>query len=147
MQNSSDKAVQNSVEVEDLRKTFMLTKRQGLRHITSSVAAVNGISFVIPTGQSVAFIGPNGAGKSTTIKMLTGILHPSSGRAQVLGLTPWRDRERLAFNIASVFGQKSQLWIHLPPLDTFNLLARIYELDERAYKERINYLIEVFEIG
>jgi ABC-2 type transport system ATP-binding protein len=65
----------------------------------------------------------------------------------VLGLTPWRDRERLAFNIASVFGQKSQLWIHLPPLDTFNLLARIYELDERAYRERVNYLIEVFEIG
>src|SRR5215213_8238333 len=104
MPNSNDKAVQNSVEIEDLRKTFTLTKRQGFRQIKSSVVAVNGISFSIPSGQSVAFIGPNGAGKSTTIKMLTGILYPSSGRAQVLGLTPWRDRQRLAYNIASVFG-------------------------------------------
>ena len=100
------------------------------------VEAVKGISLSCERGELLAFIGPNGAGKSTTIKMLTGILYPSSGQAQVLGLTPWRDRERLAFNIASVFGQKSQLWIHLPPLDTFNLLARIYELDEREYHER-----------
>jgi ABC-2 type transport system ATP-binding protein len=108
---------------------------------------VRGISLTCEAGEMLAFIGPNGAGKSTTIKMLTGILYPSSGSAQVLGLTPWRDRERLAFQIASVFGQKSQLWIHLPPLDTFNLLARIYELDDTAYRERRDRLIEIFEIG
>jgi ABC-2 type transport system ATP-binding protein len=147
MPNSSDKAVQNSVEVEDLRKTFTLTKRQGLRHITSSVAAVNGISFTIPSGQSVAFIGPNGAGKSTTIKMLTGILHPTSGRAQVLGFTPWQDRSRLTYHIGAVFGQRSQLWYHLPPRDTFELLARIYSLERQAYTKRRDVLVQRFDLG
>jgi len=144
------------IEVADLRKTFRSKQKEpglagSLRALVSpqwrTVEAVKGISLRCEQGELLAFIGPNGAGKSTTIKMLTGILHPSSGQAQVLGLTPWRDRERLAFNIASVFGQKSQLWIHLPPLDTFNLLARIFELDEREYRARVNYLIEVFEIG
>jgi ABC-2 type transport system ATP-binding protein len=111
------------------------------------VEAVKGISLTCEQGELLAFIGPNGAGKSTTIKMLTGILYPTSGQASVLGLTPWKDRQRLAYNIASVFGQKSQLWIHLPPLDTFNLLSRIFELDQREYKERVNFLIELFEIG
>jgi len=144
------------IEVSDLRKTFRSKRKEpGLRGSLKALVrpeyqvaeAVRGISLRCERGELLAFIGPNGAGKSTTIKMLTGILYPTAGRAQVLGLTPWRDRERLAFNIASVFGQKSQLWIHLPPLDTFNLLARIYELDERAYRARVNYLIEVFEIG
>jgi len=144
------------IEVTDLRKTFRSKQKEpglagSLRALVApqwrTVEAVKGISLACEQGELLAFIGPNGAGKSTTIKMLTGILHPTSGQAQVLGLTPWRDRERLAFNIASVFGQKSQLWIHLPPLDTFNLLARIYELDQREYQERVNYLIEVFEIG
>jgi ABC-2 type transport system ATP-binding protein len=144
------------IRVTDLRKTFRSKRKEpGLRGSFRAMLrpefrvseAVRGISLSCERGELLAFIGPNGAGKSTTIKMLTGILHPSSGTAQVLGLTPWRDRERLAFNIASVFGQKSQLWIHLPPLDTFNLLARIYELDERAYRERVNELIELFEIG
>ena len=84
------------------------------------------------TGELLAFIGPNGAGKSTTIKMLTGILHPSSGSARVLGMVPWEDRRRLAFRIGSVFGQKSQLWMHLPPSDSFRLLARIYEFPTNA---------------
>jgi viologen exporter family transport system ATP-binding protein len=144
------------IEVRDLRKTFRSKQKEpglagSLRALVApqwrTVEAVKGISLQCEQGELLAFIGPNGAGKSTTIKMLTGILHPTSGSAEVLGLTPWRDRERLAFNIASVFGQKSQLWIHLPPLDTFNLLARIFELDEREYRARVNYLIEVFEIG
>jgi ABC-2 type transport system ATP-binding protein len=144
------------IEVDDLRKTFRSKRKEpGLRGSLKAmvrpdyqvVEAVKDISLRCERGELLAFIGPNGAGKSTTIKMLTGILYPSAGRAQVLGLTPWRDRERLAFNIASVFGQKSQLWIHLPPLDTFNLLARIYELDDRAYRARRDYLIEVFDIA
>jgi ABC-2 type transport system ATP-binding protein len=144
------------IEVRDLRKTFRSKQKEpglagSLRALVSpqwrTVEAVKGISLQCEQGELLAFIGPNGAGKSTTIKMLTGILHPTSGQAQVLGLTPWRDRERLAFNIASVFGQKSQLWIHLPPLDTFNLLARIFELDQREYRARVQFLIEVFEIG
>ena len=111
------------------------------------IKAVRGIDLEIRAGEVVAFIGPNGAGKSTTIKMLTGILFPTSGEANVLGYVPWRDRERLSFKIGSVFGQKSQLWYHLPPSDTFNLLAKIYEMDKADYERRRNFLIEAFEIG
>jgi energy-coupling factor transporter ATP-binding protein EcfA2 len=93
--------MQNSVELDKLSKTFVLNKRRGFRRITDQVLAVNGISLAIPAGQSVAFIGPNGAGKSTTIKMLTGILHPTSGQAQVLGFTPWQERNKLTHHIGN----------------------------------------------
>lgn len=118
-----------------------------LRPRTRAVSAVDRVSFAVEPGELVAFLGPNGAGKSTTIKMLTGILHPSDGGASVLGLTPWRDRRALAYRIAAVFGQKSQLWYHLAPLDTFDLLSRIYELERSAYRRRADRLIELFEIG
>ncbi len=78
--------------------------------------------------------------------MLTGILYPTGGTAHVLGLTPWRQRRELAYSISSVFGQKSQLWYHLPPQDTFNLLAHIYELDLQEYRKRRDFLIDVFDI-
>ncbi len=79
--------------------------------------------------------------------MLTGILYPTAGKVHVLGLTPWQQRRTLAFHIASVFGQKSQLWYHLPPQDTFDLLARIYELDMNEYRKRRAFLIDVFDIA
>jgi ABC-2 type transport system ATP-binding protein len=144
------------IEVERLAKTFRTRERAaGLAgSLRSFVApqyrereAVKQISFSLEPGEILAFIGPNGAGKSTTIKMLTGILYPSAGKARVLGLTPWQQRRKLAFHIASVFGQKSQLWYHLPPQDTFGLLARIYELDMDEYRERRDFLIEVFDIA
>jgi len=144
------------IEVDGLAKTFKVRERgAGLANSLHSFVApqyrtreaVKPISFSLEPGEVLAFIGPNGAGKSTTIKMLTGILYPSSGHAQVLGLTPWRQRRALAFHIASVFGQKSQLWYHLPPQDTFNLLARIYELDMNEYRKRRDFLIDVFDIG
>lgn len=144
------------IEVEGLTKTFRTRERAaGFRGSLSSFVspryrerqAVKPTSFALEAGEVLAFIGPNGAGKSTTIKMLTGILHPSAGRVNVLGLTPWEQRRRLAFHIASVYGQKSQLWYHLPPQDTFNLLARIYELDLREYRKRRDFLIEVFDIA
>lgn len=135
------------VEVEQLRKTFMLRTGRLFRRVRSQVVAVDGLSLSIPAGQSVAFIGPNGAGKSTTIKILTGILHPDSGRAQVLGFTPWRERRLLAYQIGAVFGQRSQLWYHLPPRDTFELLARVYELDDRVYRARRDALIARFDLG
>src|SRR6266480_5842406 len=81
------------------------------------------------------------------VQMLTGILYPSGGKATVLGLAPWRERRKLAFHIASIYGQKSQLWYHLPPQDTFDLLARIYELDLAEYRKRRDFLIEVFDIA
>src|SRR5581483_4256298 len=116
-----------AIVVRDLRKTFRQRARPpGLRGALAALArptyveveAVRGVSFAIEPGEMVAFIGPNGAGKSTTIKMLTGILYPTTGQATVLGLTPWRERTRLAFGVASVFGQRSQLSYHLPPRDS-----------------------------
>jgi ABC-2 type transport system ATP-binding protein len=111
------------------------------------IAAIKNLSFQIESGESVAFIGPNGAGKSTTIKMLTGILYPSSGEAHVLGLTPWKQRHRLGYQIGTVFGQRSQLWYHLPPCDTFDLLSKIYELPPSVYQMRLNELVDLFEIS
>ena len=144
------------IEVRDLQKTFRVKeKAPGLSGSVKalfhpeyrSVEAVKGVTLEVEEGEALAFIGPNGAGKSTTIKMLTGILHPTAGDATVLGYNPWRQREQLAFHIGSVFGQKSQLWYHLPPTDTFNLLAKIYELDPDAYRRRRDELVEAFEIG
>lgn len=144
------------IQVDGLAKTFRSRERaSGLAgSLRSFVAphyrereAVKQISFMLERGEVLAFIGPNGAGKSTTIKMLTGILYPSDGVVQVLGLVPWKQRHALSYRISSVFGQKSQLWYHLPPQDTFDLLARIYELDMAAYRKRRDFLIEVFDIA
>ena len=144
------------IEVQGLTKTFRTRERAaGLAgSLRSFVApqyrereAVKPICFALEKGEVLAFIGPNGAGKSTTIKMLTGILHPTSGTAQVLGYIPWRQRRHLAFHIASIYGQKTQLWYHLPPQDTFNLLAQIYELDRQEYRKRRAFLIDAFDIA
>jgi ABC-2 type transport system ATP-binding protein len=137
----------SSVVVEGLRKTFTVTSGWFRSRARRDVVAVDGISFHIRAGQAVAFIGPNGAGKSTTIKMLTGILHPSGGEAQVLGHTPWRERRALVRQIGAVFGQRSQLWYHLPPRDTFELLSRIYELEQGAYRKRRDVLVERFGLA
>ncbi len=136
-----------AISVENLSKTFVISKRNGWRLSKSEVLAVDSINFSVKQGASIALIGPNGAGKSTTIKMLTGILHPSSGNASVLGLNPWRDRTRLAYQIGAVFGQRSQLWYHLPAEDTFELLSRIYNLDRTQYKKQRDILIERFNLG
>lgn len=144
------------IEVKNLRKEFHRARcAAGLKGRVQSLfrredevfTAVDGVSFQVNKAESVAFIGPNGAGKSTTIKILTGILHPSSGEASVLGFTPWSDRRRLSFRIGSVFGQRSQLWLHLPPGDTFDLLSRIYEMDRAEYRRRRAQLVELFELG
>jgi len=144
-----------AVVLDSLSKTFSTrVKGPGLRGSIRSmfrpeyreVQAVQSIDLTVDLGELVAFIGPNGAGKSTTIKMLTGILHPSAGTASVLGVEPWRNREQLAFRIGAVFGQKSQLWYHLPPLDSFDLLAKIYELDQTSYVTRREQLVETFGV-
>lgn len=144
------------IQVEGLSKTFIAREKQpGLRGSVRAlfrptrrqVQAVKDITFTVDEGERLAFIGPNGAGKSTTIKMLVGILYPSAGQAQVLGRVPWRERQRLAYDIGAVFGQKSQLWYHLPPADSFDLLARIYEVERTAYRQRLAQLVELFEIG
>ena len=144
-----------AIEVTELRKTFR-TKRKAaglsgsLRALArpeySSVEAVRGLTFQMEPGELLGFIGPNGAGKSTTIKMLTGILHPTGGEAKVLGYVPWKERQKLAYHIGTVFGQRPQLWYHLPAVDTFTLFGKIFEMDDRDTQMRIRQLAEAFEI-
>ena len=145
----------NVIKVNDLKKSFKTKiKKEGLKGSIEALFkpqyrefdAVNGINFEVEKGEVLAFIGPNGAGKSTTIKMLTGILHPTSGEINVLGFNPQLDRKKLAYKIGSVFGQKSQLWFHLPPMDSFKLFGAIYEIPDDELNKRINNLIELFEI-
>lgn len=143
------------ITAEGLNKTFrMKTKEPGFKGSLKSVVkpeyrevcAVKDISFQVERGEILAFIGPNGAGKSTTIKMLTGILYPTKGNLDVLGLNPSKDRKELSYKIGTVFGQKSQLWFHLPPIDSFNLLGSIYEIEKSKLKKRIEELQDIFEI-
>jgi ABC-2 type transport system ATP-binding protein len=145
-----------AIQVDGLSKTFRVRHRKpgfwgGVRHAfaprTRDVTAVEGVTFAIEAGERVAFVGPNGAGKSTTIKMLTGILHPTSGTATVAGFVPWEQRTQLGFRIGTVFGQRSQLWWHLPAGDTFDLLARVYEMDRAAYRDRRERLVEAFGLA
>src|SRR5512138_1083858 len=144
-----------AIEVANLQKIFQ-TKRKAagmsgsLRALYkpeySSVEAVRRITFQMEAGELLGFIGPNGAGKSTTIKMLTGILHPTGGEAKVLGFVPWKERQKLAYHVGTVFGQRPQLWYHLPAIDTFTLFGKIFEMDDRDTKMRIAQLAETFEI-
>ncbi|MDH6128373.1 ATP-binding cassette domain-containing protein [Kitasatospora sp. GP82] len=101
------------------------------------VRAVSGVSFEIPAGTKVAYIGANGAGKSTTVKMLTGIMTPTSGRALVAGLEPYRERRRNAANIGVVFGQRSQLWWDLPVPDSFRILRGIHDIPDAVYRRNM----------
>lgn len=144
------------IRVERLSKNFSIRKNfpgifgaiKGLFcGKVTEVAAIKELSFSIHQGERIAFIGPNGAGKSTTIKMLTGILYPSSGTIKVLGFVPWKERRKLGYKIGTVFGQRTQLWHHLPPSDTFDLLSKIYELDSSDYRKQLSTLVEAFEIG
>jgi ABC-2 type transport system ATP-binding protein len=144
------------VIIKDLKKSFKTKIRSfGFKGFIKSIFkpeyksidAINNVSFNVNEGELVAFIGPNGAGKSTTLKILSGILYPDSGEISVLNLNPQKNRTKLAYNIGTVFGQKPQLWFHLPPIDSFNLFAKIYEIPDAEYKTRINYLIKRFEIA
>ena len=144
-----------SIQVSNLTKTFRTKhKAAGLsasvRSIFkprySTVEAVRSLSFEMEPGELLGFIGPNGAGKSTTIKILTGILFPSAGDVNVLGYVPWKQRRQLAYSIGTVFGQRPQLWYHLPAIDTLTLFGKIYELDDRETRKRITFLAETFEI-
>jgi ABC-2 type transport system ATP-binding protein len=121
------------IEAEALAKRF------------GEVEAVQGISFALEAGERLAYIGPNGAGKSTSIKMLTGILHPTGGTAQVLGLVPWKQRRQLAMRIGTLFGQRSQLWFQLSPRETLTLLGRIYRLSRGETTTRIAMLADLLD--
>ena len=113
----------------------------------ATVDAVKNVSFQINEGERVALIGPNGAGKSTSIKMLTGILHPTSGSALVAGHIPWDERQKLSYHIGCVIGQRSQLWYHLSARESFDLLSRMYGVNRKEYTARIDELSAVFGLG
>ena len=143
------------IVAQKLGKTFAVKqKRPGMAGSLEAIfsptfkeiEAVRDVSLSVEEGETVAFIGPNGAGKSTTIKMLTGILYPTSGMATVLGIVPWRERQLLSREIGTVFGQRSQLWYDLPPRDTFDLLARIYDIPRNTCRARMSMLAEMFEL-
>lgn len=145
-----------TIEVKNLSKEFKVkVKEKGLKGSLKSifkpkykkVKAVNNISFNVEKGEIIAFIGPNGAGKSTTIKMLTGILYRDKGDISILNLDPTKDRKKLAYKIGTVFGQKEQLWMHLPPYDNFKYFGAIYDIPESVIEKRIEELNEIFELS
>lgn len=143
------------IKVDNLRKEFKKTvKDPGVigslkalfhpRH--EKVIAVDNISFDVPEGEILGFIGPNGAGKSTVIKMLTGILTPTSGSCTINGKNPTDDRKNYVREIGVVFGQRTQLWWDLPLRETYGVLKEIYEVPDDRFKERMDFLNEVLDL-
>ena len=130
-----------AIQVDGLHRVFETGRRRDRR----TIVAVDHISLRIEPGERVAYIGPNGAGKSTSIKMLTGILHPTSGYASVLGLVPWTQRRELTRRIGTLFGQRSQLWFELTPTQSFRMLAAIHDLDDATLHRRVHALGELLE--
>lgn len=137
--------MKKAITVNNLTKVFE-TKKKG-RKDKELFTAVDNISFEVNQGEIVGFIGPNGAGKSTTIKMLTGILFPTSGTAMVEGYNPWKERNSFTYEIATMFGQKSSLIAHLPVIESYRLLGAIYDIDKKTLEERINETIDFFDIS
>ncbi|MFW5746532.1 MAG: ABC transporter ATP-binding protein [Nanoarchaeota archaeon] len=144
------------IRLQNLSKSFRTKMKQpGILGSLQSVfhpqyreiAAVRDISFSLKQGELVAFIGPNGAGKSTTLKMLSGILFPDQGTISVLGFDPQRQRKQMAYRIGTIFGQKPQLWFHLPAIDSFELFSHIYDMERQEYKKRLERLVERFDIA
>ena len=142
------------IDVADLSREFTVRRKDAnrkgsgrFRRVRSTLTAVDRLSFAIAPGESVGYIGANGAGKSTTIKMLTGILVPTSGLARTCGLDPVRQRRDLARRIGVVFGQRSQLWWDLPLRESFSILAAIHRLDAAKARSRTTDLVEQLEMG
>jgi len=144
------------IECVGISKQFKVARRNaGLREAVRAlfkreytiVHALSDVSFSIGDGEMVGYIGPNGAGKSSTIKILSGILTPDAGQCTVNGLVPWKNRKEHASNIGVVFGQRSQLWWDVPVIDSFELLRDIYKVDGKAYKDSLDELVTMLDIG
>ncbi len=144
------------IKINALRKTYV-THERGSSFIDSlkslikrkiiQVEALKGISFNVEEGEMLGLLGPNGAGKSTILKILTGVLYPTSGEVEVMGYVPWIKRKQYVAGIGAVFGQKSQLIWDIPPLDSFEMNRVIYDIPARLYKERLWGMVELLEVG
>lgn len=143
------------IAVDSLVKEFHRAKRfdgpfGGLRTLftrqSETTRAVDGVSFTVDEGELVGYLGANGAGKSTTIKMLSGILVPTSGTVDVAGNVPWEQREQNALQIGVVFGQRTQLWWDLPLADSLKLIAKLYRVDDTRYKRNLAELVELLDL-
>lgn len=143
------------IEFKEISKDFKIsTKKKGkkksfldlFRREKIVVKALTNVSFEIEEGDIVGYIGPNGAGKSTTIKIMSGILTPTSGECSIMGHIPWKDRKKYVKNIGVVFGQRSQLWWDVPIIDSFELLKDIYKIPTAEYNETLSDLINALNL-
>ena len=144
------------IRVDSICKDFQIVnKRSGMRGYIKDLfiprydklSALNNVSFSVCQGEIVGLLGPNGAGKSTLIKLMTGILYPSSGDIQIIGEVPWKKRKKISKDIGTVFGQKSQLWFHLDLIDSLNVLEAIYEIPHDQFLKNKEMLIDTFGIS
>lgn len=144
------------IEVHDLNKTFKkVVKEKGLAGSFKSLfnpqtvdfEAVKNLTFNVPKGQVFGFIGANGAGKSTTIKMLTGILTPTSGKCTINGFNPQKDRKKYVQEIGVVFGQRTQLWWDLPLQETYSVLKEVYQVPDKEFRTRMGFLNEILDLN
>ncbi len=144
-----------AVHIESLRKVYLVNRQEGgaratlrslVRRRREEISAVDGISFELATGEIVGFLGPNGAGKTTTLKMLSGLLHPTSGEATVLGHIPWKREKSFLQQITLVMGQRNQLVWDIPALNSFELNRAIYRIPEDDYRHMIRELTELLEL-
>ncbi|HEX8393557.1 MAG TPA: ATP-binding cassette domain-containing protein [Longimicrobium sp.] len=135
------------ITVEHLHKTFVTRTGGLLRGTRRTVEAVRDVSFSVARGEVVGYLGPNGAGKSTTIKVLTGLLVPTSGRVDVGGLVPWRDRRRHVARLGAVFGQRTTLWWDLPVRDSLDLLRDVYRVPRERFRQNLAAFTELLDLG
>lgn len=144
-----------AIEAQGLGKTYRVAKREpgalaALKAVFkpnySNIVALDGVTLQIPAGQVVGFLGPNGAGKTTAIKILTGIMFPTSGSAKVLGYEPWTKNHEMLRRVALVMGNKQQLWWDLPAIESFRVLKEIYEVSDRDYKARLDRLVSSLQL-
>ena len=138
------------IHVQHLCKRFYVQKKRkngALLREKETVEALKDVSFQIEKGELIGYIGPNGAGKSTTVKILSGILTPDSGEAEVGGKVPWKNRKEYVQHIGVVFGQRMQLWWDVPILDSYSLLKDIYRIPEATYQKRLSELAEALNLG
>lgn len=127
--------------------TFGETVKSMFHRKYQTVEALKSVSLTVVQGSIVGLLGPNGAGKSTLIKILTGVMYPTSGNVEVLGYVPWKQRTKYVEHIGAVFGQKSQLLWDIPPADAFRMNKEIYAIPDALYKQRLDRLTELFDVG